>query len=324
MLLLALLCAATTTPIPLPGGEGGIGFDDLTFSPRLHRVIAPAGRTGNLDLIDPATREITAIPGFSTASGFGGGHGQGTTSADEGRGLIFASDRSKRMLLVVDPAKREVIASTALAAGPDYVRFVAATGEVWVTEPGAQQIEIFSVPEHGAPVHAATVRVPGGPESLVIDATRGRAYTHLWKDETVAIDLKTRAIVDRWKNGCEGSRGIALDEEHGLLFAGCDEGKATAIDLKKGGAVVSSQPTGKGVDVIAYAPRLKHLYVPGEESATLSVLAVSAEGKLSTVASVPTAKGAHCVAADDRGGAWICDPHHGRLLLYQDAPSPPR
>src|SRR6202022_210097 len=96
--LIAAAAAATTTPVPVPGGEGGIGFDDLVFSPRLHRLIVPGGRTGNLDLLDPATREFTAISGFSKESKFGGGHGEGTTSADEGRGLLFASDRSKRLL----------------------------------------------------------------------------------------------------------------------------------------------------------------------------------------------------------------------------------
>jgi hypothetical protein len=60
--LLALLLAAavehdrTTVAVPNPGGEGGIGFDDPTFSPTLHRVLVPGGRTGNLDLIDPATK----------------------------------------------------------------------------------------------------------------------------------------------------------------------------------------------------------------------------------------------------------------------------
>jgi hypothetical protein len=53
----------------------------------------------------------------------------------------------------------------------------------------------------------------------------------------------------------------------------------------------------------------------------MTVIAVSAVGKLSKVATVPTAKGAHCVAADDQGGAWVCDPDGGRLLLYQDTES---
>jgi DNA-binding beta-propeller fold protein YncE len=75
------------------------------------------------------------------------------------------------------------------------------------------------------------------------------------------------------------------------------------------------------VDVVAYSPQLHHLYVAGADSATMTVIAVSAGGKLSAVATVPTAKGAHCVAADDQGGAWVCDPDGGRLLVYQDAES---
>jgi DNA-binding beta-propeller fold protein YncE len=320
--LLAAAAAATTTPVPIPGGEGGIGFDDLVFSSRLHRLVVPGGLTGNLDLIDPATRKVTAISGFSKESKFGGGHGEGTTSADEGRGLLFASDRSKRLLVVVDPAKRAVVASAKLDAGPDYVRFVPPTDEIWVTEPGAEQIEIFSLPKEGAPAltRVGVVHVAGGPESLVIDAGRDRAYTHLWKAATVAIDLHAHSVAGQWKNGCEGSRGIAVDEERALLFAGCGEGKATAMDLRRGG-VVSSESTGKGVDVIAYSPQLHHLYAPGADSATMSVIAVSAGGKLSTIATVPTAKGAHCVAADHQGGAWVCDPDGGRLLVYQDAQS---
>ena len=49
---------AAPAKLALPGGDGGIGFDDLMFSPALHRVLAPAGRTGKLDLIDPNTRKV--------------------------------------------------------------------------------------------------------------------------------------------------------------------------------------------------------------------------------------------------------------------------
>ena len=43
----ALLLAAgeSMTPLPLPGGENGIGFDDLRFSPALGRLLVPAGRS---------------------------------------------------------------------------------------------------------------------------------------------------------------------------------------------------------------------------------------------------------------------------------------
>src|SRR4051812_16680957 len=46
---------ARVAPIALPGGPPGIGFDDLRFSAALGGVLVPAGRSGNVDLIDPAS-----------------------------------------------------------------------------------------------------------------------------------------------------------------------------------------------------------------------------------------------------------------------------
>jgi hypothetical protein len=313
--------APAATPIPLPDGAGGIGFDDLGFAPGLHRVLAPAGGTGNLDLVDPDTRAVTAIPGFSKSSG-GAGHGNGTTSADEGGGFLFASDRDTRTVNVVDPVKRMIVASAPLAAGPDYVRFVAATHELWVTEPNAKQIEVFSLPPSGTPqpVSVATIGLDDGPESLVIDATRKRAYTHEWGSKSHAVDLLSHRVVATWENGCAGSRGIGLDEKKGFLFAGCDEGKAVVLDVDHDGRVLGSLNTGvNGVDIIAYNSSLGHLYLPGESSGTLAILAVSSSGALSPLAVARAGVGSHCAAADDRGNVWVCDPEHGQLLLYHDA-----
>ena len=49
------------------------------------------------------------------------------------------------------------------------------------------------------------ILAPGGPESLVIDSSRERAYTHLWSGSTLAIDLKKRKILETWPNKCGGS-----------------------------------------------------------------------------------------------------------------------
>src|SRR5260370_40679035 len=84
----------------------------------------------------------------------------------------------------------------------------------------------------------------------VVDNSRGRAYTHLWTDTTIAIDLKTRKIAARWKNGCSGSRGIAMDAARGFLFVGCDEGKLTGLDLNTG-SQLGSASSGWGGDRIA-------------------------------------------------------------------------
>lgn len=308
-------------PVAVPGGEGGIGFDDLGFAPALGKVLVPAGRTGRLDLFDPGSRQATEVPGFSAAPPGKSGHGEGTTSADFGRGLLFAIDRTALRLDVIDPGTRKIVASAPLAGSPDYVRWVEPTGEVWVTEPDAEQVEVFGLPAGAAPapVHRAEIKVPGGPEALMVDARRGRAYTNLWKDKTVAIDLHSRALAAIWPNGCEGSRGLALDGVRGLLFVGCAEGKATVLDLAHNGAVRDRFAHGAGVDIIAYDPATSHLYLPGGKSATLAVLAVSPAGKLTLAATAETAPHAHCVTVDDHHQAWICDPEHGRLLVVKDA-----
>ena len=312
---------AAPVALVLPDGKDGIGFDDLGYSPELRRVLVPAGGTGKLDLIDPQTRAVESIGGFSGGVRFSGGHGAGTTSVDGGAGLLFATDRGRAEIAVVDPKARKITGRAKLRGGPDYVRWVGPRNEVWVTEPSRKQIEYFAL-DHGALVVRGSIDVPGGPESLVIDAARGRAYTHTWDDTTVVIDLAQHRERARWKNGCKGSRGIALDDKRALLLVGCDEGKVTALDVAHDGRLVGSAATGKGVDVIAYSPRLGHLYVPGGDSATLTIVGVGAGGRLEPLGSVAAAEDAHCVATDDAGHAYVCAPKQGALLIVTD-PFPP-
>jgi hypothetical protein len=309
-------------PVPMPGGGAGIGFDDLGFAPGLKKVVVPGGRTGKIFLVDPATREVTSVGGFTAENDYKGGHGEGVTSAEEGRGLLFGTDRNLGAVDAVDPKTAKVVASAKLSGGPDYVRYVASTGELWVSEPDAKKIEVFSLSSEKGTwsiKKAGEIAVPGGPESLVIDESRARAYTHTWKDESLAIGLKSRAVEARWPNGCRGSRGIALDAKRGFLFAACEEGKAVVLDAAHDGKILSSLEAGSGVDVIAYGEKLRHLYLPGAKSATMAILSVSNAGALKLLRTVKTAGGAHCAAADESGGAWVCDPDHGRLLFFHDA-----
>lgn len=322
----AALAAAPVTPSPLalPGADGPVGFDDLRYSTELHAVLVPAGRTGRVDLVEPQTHAVEAIGGFSASGAGGRGHGDGTTSADFGEGLLFASDRTQREVVVVDAATKRIVARAKLGAGPDYVRWVGPRHEVWVTEPGRKVIETFRVDGKAPPrlSPAGTIDVPDGPESLEIDAGRGRAYANTWHDATVSIDLASRRVVEKWKNGCRGARGLAVDSDRGYLFVGCEEGKAVALDAGHGGKVLGEAKAGAGVDIIAYATKLAHLYVPGAEAAVLTVVGVGASGSLEVLGTVAAAPDAHCVTADDLGNVYVCDPTKGRLLTFED-PFPP-
>lgn len=320
--LVVVACAASPDgrAVPLPDGGAGIGFDDLRYSPTLHAVLAPAGRSGALALIDPDSLRVTSIGGFSASPSYDGSHDFGATSVDEGRGLVFVTDRTTQKLHVVDPAAGEIVASMALAAEPDYVRYVAATDELWVTEPSASQIEIVALAKdaHATPTQAAAIPIANGPESLVVDQRAGRAYTHRWQSSTVVVDVRTRAAVAEWPNGCAASRGLAVDEERGFFFAGCLEGTVSVLDAAHDGRVLSSIARGSGYDVIGYNPSLGHVYMAGTACRCLVVLGVSAAGQLSFLGRFGATSSAHCAAADDRGHAWVCDPDGGQLFRVDD------
>jgi DNA-binding beta-propeller fold protein YncE len=314
--------APAAEAIAIPGGESGVGYDDLQYAPRSKRILVPAGRTGKLVLIDPATNQVTAIGGFSSSAGYRGGHGEGTTSAAELEepGFVVATDRGAKALRIVDTKAGTASKPVKLAASPDYVRVVAPAHEVWVSEPSSKQLEVLRV--EGSPPrlsHVANIPVPDGPESLVIDAARGRAYSHTWATESFAIDLKTRKIVARWPNGCRGSRGIALDQARGLLFAGCAEGQVTVVELATG-KLVASAATGPEVDSIGYAASLGHLYVPSGRSAELSVFEVASDGKLTLLGKLPTAPDAHTVTFDpDSSAVFVGTPAHGAVWRHLDS-----
>ena len=325
MMSLLFVIAAAAGPAPatiaIPDGARGVGFDDIQYAPFFHRVLVPAGRTGRLLLIDPLTKAAAAVPGFSSTTSFKGGHAEGTTSAaelDGEAGLIVATDRGSRTLKLVDAKKAAIVGSVKLAGAPDYVRVVPSTRDVWVTEPSRKQIEVFRFAGGTTLTHLTNIAVPDGPESLVIDATRRRAYSHTWTDKSFAIDLQAHKVLTSWANGCGQSRGIALDERNGLLFSGCAAGKVTVVDLRTS-KVVATADTGADVDRIAFAPTLGHLYVPGGRSADLTIFSVSPAGKLTPLGKVPTAPDAHTVAFDPTTrDLFVGAPEHGTVLVIYD------
>jgi hypothetical protein len=301
--------------------SGGIGFDDLVYSPETHTVLVPAGATGCVDMFDSTSLAKNPLCGLSASGNYSGGHGDGVTSVDVGAGRLFAVDRTSQSVKVMELAGAQGgrrARSFPLSGQPDYVRWVASKREVWVTEPDQEQIEVFALGDAGGLTRSDAIAVNGGPESLVVDQSRGRAYSHLWSGQTVAIDLATHAIAEKFSNGCKGSRGIALSSKKGFLFVGCSEGKAVVLDLDHSGKVLGTEETASGVDIIAANLDLNHLYVPAASDGSVTVFGVRGNGTLRRLGSLTAAKGAHCVASDDHSRVWVCSPEAGALLVFDD------
>ena len=153
-----------------------------------------------------------------------------------------------------------------------------------------------------------SIEVAGGPEALVFDAARGRAYANLWHGVTVAIYVASHTVRGAFTNGCESSRVLAIDGPRALLFSACAEGGVTSMDFAHGGQVTSQIAYAEGMDALAYDARRGLLHAPSAIKGAMATISVGALGELSLVSEVATAKGASCVAVDDDGTVWVSTP----------------
>lgn len=308
---------AGATPLLLPGGSVGIGFDDMRFSATLSQLLVPAGRTGDLDLVDPSTEQIATVSGFSAEAMYTGDSTFGVTSADEGNDVIYATDRTSGNLVSIDPAVKTIGATLKLASTPGYVRYVSTTSEVWVSEPDAKQIEV-TVPTgaDGGPglSHVMNIAVDGA-ESLEIDDANALAFTNA-PTSTIAIDIETHKVSGTWPNGCTTAKGLAVDPLHGWVLVACNEGKL--VVLSESGAMLGSVNTGAGVDRIAYDVQRSRAYVPSPAAAAMAVVVLSAKGVPTLAGSVQATPDAHCAVTPGAGEVFVCSPEKGQIVFLFD------
>lgn len=308
--------APMVTPVKLSPDNSVIWFDRQSYSTILHKVLLPGANTGNLFMVDPDSLAVSTVKGFAmadppTAKG-------GSTAIAEGDGLLYVTNQTDRKLYVVDPKTESIVSSTALAGFANNARYVAATDEIWVNEPGLlQTIEIFSLrPDPRMPMHSSSIAIVGGPEGLAIDSTRQVAYASSGTTlQTYVIDLKLHTVKGTWSSGCADPKGIVLDEPNGLAFVGCSEGGATVVDVVQGKMVSQLSSTSK-VDDLGFAPQLRHLYIPG---VGVTVAGVSLGGMLTKLGELAAGDApARKATADDRGNVWIPALSTGQVLRIQD------
>lgn len=300
--------------IQLPGAGEDIDFDDVTYSTTLGRMLLPA-RDNGLYLVDPATgaaRRIELPEPLRSAD-----------SVDEGHGSLFVADRDTATVAVLDPTDGQLQATVEVGATPDYVRYLPATNEIWVTEPSADGIEVFKLSPRptSPPQHAGFISVPGGPEGITIAAFNGRTsvFTHAGH-EIVAVDAADHSL-QRWPTGCDGTHGFPrVDAREALVLASCaHDGRVVLIDAQTG-EQLDHHDVGGGESLPAWSESTGHFYVRSDPGTTLATLAASRTG-LTLVRDVDVPVVGHCLGADDQGHYWTCDAAAGRLLRFGDSSS---
>jgi len=295
--------------VDLPGAEDAIDFDDIVYSSRLRRIIVPARRSG-LYLIDPRTVDAARLGRLESAD-----------SADEGAGRIFVVERERRTITALDPRSGHAAFSFTTEMPVDYVRYVAPTRELWLTEPAASPsgIEVFALAADvdSPPQRVGFVAVRGGPEALTVSGELRTAFTHAGAD-LVAINVDTRRVTGRWPAGCAGTHGFPqVDARRRVALASCSADATVSLLSLDDGRQLGRYAAGGGEALPGHSRTAGHFYVRGDPGTRLVTLAASKRG-LTEVAQVPVPSVGHCLTADEVGHYWTCDAEHGRVLRFDD------
>lgn len=319
LLLLAVpVCGADykAHTITLPGGTAdGIAMDYIGYHAATNTVWIP-GNVGTVYVIDAATAKIRQVTGFPTKEVTIRDRKRllGPSSVTFGDGKVYIGNRGDSSVCAVDPKTLERGKCEVLASMPDGLAYVAPTKEVWVTTPRDKSIRILDA---ATLKEKTTLTFEGNPEGFAVDAKRHRFYTNLEdKDRTLAIDLTSHKIEATWNPACgeDGPHGLRADETSGHLFVACSA-KVEVLNAAGDGAILSSIDTGNGVDDFDYAAGSREVYAGAARDAKLTIAHADPAGKLTLVATVPTAAGARNPAVTKNGDVYLA---HGGGVASSD------
>jgi hypothetical protein len=220
------------------GGEGG--FDYIFADVEGRRLYVP--RFGqlmvfNLDTLDPVGTIAHLAAGGATVDPKSH-HGFSTT----------------KPISMWDSNTLAVIKTIDVDGRPDGMLFDSYNERVWVlshTPPHATVIDAKS----GSVV--GTLDLGGAPEQAVSDG-KGTIYVNITDKASVAVvDAKSMTVKTHYDMSAKGSRGsgLALDAKNRILFAYYRQPTPTVVIVNaENGNVITTLPTGAGVDTVAFNP----------------------------------------------------------------------
>ena len=268
------------------GGEGG--FDYINADVKARRLYIPrGGPNGQLMVFDLDTLEPAgSIPGISA----------GGAAVDPKSHHGFSTTKPITMW---DSKTLQVIKKIDVDGRPDGILVDSYNQRVWV---------LSHQPPHATVIDAkddtvvGTLDLGGAPEQAVSDG-KGTLYVNITDKANIAVvDVKAMKVTAHYDVSSKGSggSGLALDAKNHILFAYYRQPSPVAIIVNANtGEIITTLPTGMGVDTVAFNPATKEA-ISAEFAGSMTFIKENSPTSFSVEQTVQTMPGAKTLTLDTK------------------------
>jgi len=266
---------------------GDTGWDYLTMDPASRRLYISRGTHVQILNIDSGKLEgdIADLKGV---------HG---IALDKAGNKGYISDGRDNSVVVFDLGSLKSTGKVQAGTNPDAILFDPATKRVFAFNGRSGNATVIETKDNSV---AGTIDLGGKPEFAVSDG-KGKVFVNLEdKSETAEIDAKDLKVLNHWSlKPCESPSGLAIDADHALLFAACDNETMAVLDGNSG-KIVKTLPIGKGTDAAAFDKGVKQAYSSNGQSGNITVVKENSASAFDVAATVPTKARARTMTIDEK------------------------
>jgi hypothetical protein len=273
------------------GGEGG--FDYLSADVEGRRLYMPrSGPMGgltvfNLDTLEPLGK-IDGVAAGGAVVDPKSHHGFSTT----------------KPITMWDATTLKVIKTIEVDGRPDGILFDPYNERVWVLSHMAPYATVIDAKDGSI---VGTIDLGGAPEQAVSDGN-GTIYVNISDKANVAVvDAKTMTVTAHYDLSSKGSggSGLAFDARNHVLFAYYRMPTPTVVILNAtNGNVITSLPTGTGVDTVAFNPATMEA-ISAEGGGSMTFIKENSPTNFVLEQTLPTMAGAKTLTLDTKTGHLI-------------------
>ena len=285
------------------GAEGG--YDYIFADAKARRLYVPrGGQTGqvmvfNLDTL-ASVGSVEGVASGGAAVCPKSNHGFSTTKP-----ITMWDTKTLQKIKTIDVDGR-----------PDGILCDPFNQRIWVLSHQAPYATIIDAKEGKV---VGTLDLEGAPEEAVSDG-KGTMYVNISNKANVAVvdvkNLKVTAHYDVSSKGVSGGSGLALDPKNHILFAYFRQPNPTVVILNAtNGNIITTLPTGAGVDTVAFNPATKEA-ISAENAGTMTFIKEKSPTSFEVEQTLPTMVGAKTLALDPKTG-------HLFTMAAEFGPPPP-